>query len=379
VKCTTHNGDSRIEAIEHAVAYNPTSKSNLKTSSPKHVRIAKTKSSGTTLKGREKANVVNTVTASKAVSQEDKESSSDKEEQKHSDPAHCNRLIGDKQIALSTKPVVLLHNIASNNSSSLHSSSMPKSPCRNSDSLLSPSIQDRAVIAVTDPVAFNSVPNAEVHKASNTIPSAPAINLAEPHPVSPAIDIISSGEDVSSSEVAYDESADLPADTATVESTIKCFSMLSHLVHGRKDNELDCTGKNRLLSNVEKSGSACGDTSESMSCEVSYVSREVTQILEHNEVSDMEISACHVTVNDITMSEHEAEKIASECVKTKQDGEPDSSHQTHCNSDYTSGSWTREEDKIILQMFQLDCSTEQTFVKISEQLPLRTMNEVNGL
>lgn len=372
VKHTNQTGDARNEVIEHGGANNPTSKSNIKSSSPKHVRTAKAKSSGTTLKGREKANVVNTVTVSKTVSNEEKESSGDTEEQKQSGSACCNRLNCDKQIALSTKPVVLLHNIASNISNSLHSISMPKTPCRNSNSVPSPTFHDRAVTAHTDPITVSSVPNAELHNASNTVLSIPAICMDVSNPVSPAVDVTSGSQDMSSPEVAYDESAILPPDTAAVDSSIKDFSTLSHVIHGGKDATFDFGNTNRLLSHVEKSGSPTGET-----CEDGYVSREVTQILEHSNFSDMGIAACDVTINDVTMSEHEDEASALGSVKTKQKGESDRSHQTHCNSDSTSGSWTREEDKIILQMFQLDCSMEQTFIKISEQLPLRTLDEVS--
>lgn len=368
VKHTNQTGDARNEVIEHGGANNPTSKSNMKSSSPKHVRTAKAKSSGTTLKGREKANV----TASKTLSNEEKESSGDTEEQKQSGSACCNRLNCDKQIALSTKPVVLLHNIASNISNSLHSIPMPKTPCRNSNSVPSPTFHDRAVTAITDPITVSSVPNAELHNASNTVLSIPAISMNGSNPVSPAVDVIASSQDMSSPEVAYDESAILPPDTAAVDSSIKDFSTLSHVIHGRNDATFDFGNTNRLLSNVEKCGSPTGET-----CEDGYVSREVTQILENSNISDVCIAACDVTINDVTMSEHEGEASALESAETKQEGESDRSHQTHCNSDSTSGSWTREEDKIILQMFQLDCSMEQTFIKISEQLPLRTLEEVS--
>ncbi|PNF25535.1 hypothetical protein B7P43_G05199 [Cryptotermes secundus] len=374
VKHTNQTGDARSEVIEHGGVNNPTYKSNIKSSSPKHVRTAKTKSSGSTLKGREKANVVNTVSTSKAFSNEEKESSGDTEEQKQSGSACCNRLNCDKQIVLSTKPVVLLHNI----SSSFHSISMPKTSYRNSNSVPSPTLDDRAATAVTDPVTVSSVPNAELHNASNTVLPIPAVSMDGPNLVSPAVDIISSSQDMSSPEAAYDESAILPPDTAAVDSSIKDFGTLSHVIHGGKDATFDFGDKNRLLSNVEKSGSPTGETRESVSCEDGYISREVTQILEHSNFSDMEVVACDVTMNDVTMSEHEDEESALESVETQQEDEFDRSQQTHCNSDSTSGSWTREEDKIILQMFQLDCSMDQTFIKISEQLPLRTLDEIRS-
>lgn len=377
VKHTNQTGDARNEAIEHGGANNPTSKSNIKSSSPKHVRTAKAKSSGTTLKGREKANVVNTISTSKAFSNEEKESSGDTEEQKQSGSTCCNRLHCDKQIALSTKPVVLLHNIASNISNSLHSISTPKTSCRNSNSVPSPALDDRAATAVTDPVTVSSVPNAELHNASNTVPANPAVSMDGPNLGSPAVDIISSSRDMSAPEAEYDESAILPPNIAAVDSSIKDFSTLSHVIHGEKDTTFDFGNKNRLLSNVEKCGSPTGETRESVSCEDGCVSREVTQILEHSNFSDMGVAACDVTMNDVTMSEHEGEASALESVETQQEGESDRPHQTHCNSDSTSGSWTREEDKIILQMFQLDCSMEQTFIKISKQLPLRTLDEVS--
>jgi hypothetical protein len=353
VKYTNHGGDAQNEAIEHGGANNLTSKSNIKSSSPKHVRTAKTKNSGTTLKGRERANIVKTVTASKIVSHEDKESSGDKEEQKQSGSARCNRLNCDKQIALSTNPVVLLHNIASN-----INCSMPKAPCRNSSTLPSPTFHDRVVTAVTDPVTVSPVPNAELHNVS-TIPSILSITMDGPNPISPAV----GNQDVSSPEVPYNESAVLPPDTATKDSSVKDFSTLSHVIYGRKDATYDVMDANQLLSNVEKSSSATEETScESVSSE---------------DASDTEIAACDVKVNDVTMSEHEGEVRASEYVKTKQEGEPFRSHETHYNSDSSSGSWTREEDKVILQMFQLDCSIEQAFINISEQLPLRTLDEVS--
>lgn len=39
--------------------------------------------------------------------------------------------------------------------------------------------------------------------------------------------------------------------------------------------------------------------------------------------------------------------------------------------------WTREEDKMILQAFQKEIGTEQTFSKISNLMPSRSMDDVS--
>lgn len=44
----------------------------------------------------------------------------------------------------------------------------------------------------------------------------------------------------------------------------------------------------------------------------------------------------------------------------------------------TMASWTREEDKIILQTFQQEGNSEQTFIKINQQLPARSLDEVRN-
>jgi hypothetical protein len=352
VKYTNHSGDAQDEAFEHAGASYLTSKPNMKSSSPKHVRTAKTKTSGTALKGREKANVTNAATTSKTVSHEDIE------EEIQCGSAPCNRLNCDEQVALSTKPVALLHSITSDITCSVHG--IPT----DGNSLPSPAFQDRLITAVT----VDSVPNAELHDAGNTIPSLPAITADEPNPLSPATDVISGNQNVSLPEVPCNESGVLPLDTPSVPSSVKDFS--THVSRGRKDVTCDMD-TNQLLSNVDKCGRT-GEICESVSCKVGKVSREVMQILGCKDVSDMGIGVCDV---DVTMSEGGGEVTASE--DAKREGEPCTSHQTHCNSDSYSDSWTRKEDKIILQMFQLDCSTEQTFIKISEQLPLRTLNEVS--
>jgi hypothetical protein len=374
VKHTSHSGDACNEVNENGEVNNPTSKSNIKSSSPKHARTAKTKSSGTILKGREKPYVVKAISASRTFSHEETESAGDTEEQKQSGSGHCNKPSSGKQSALSTKPVVLLHNIASDVSSSSPNISTPKTLCRNSNDLLPPSSDD---MTVADPLSVSSIPNAEVHSASDTILSIPAVSMDGPNPVSPAVAVISTSQDMSSPEIADDESAVVSPDTAAVDSSVRDFSTLSHVIHQGKDAKFDSVDTNRSLSNTEKSGNPTSETRETGSCEVGLVSREVTQILEHNDLSDMGTAACDVTVNDVIMSEGAGDTSASENMKTKQGDEPDGSDQTHCNSDSSSGSWTREEDKIILQMFQLDCSMEQTFIRISEQLPLRTLDEVS--
>jgi hypothetical protein len=376
---TNHSGDACSEVNENGGANNTTSKSSIKSSSPKHARTAKTKSSGTTHKGRDKANPVKTTSPSKSFTHEERETSGHQEEQKQSASVRSSRLSCSRQISLSTKPVVLLHNIASDINSSSLCITVPKVSCRNNSGQQSPVFHDRTSVsstAVTDPTDSSAL-NSGLNNAKNMTLSIPAISTERPKPVSPAVTAISGSQGMSSPEIAPDESAVLPPGAAAVDSSVRDFSTLSHIIHGRKDVKCDPAGTNQLSGNVDGSAGPTVETCDPASCEADCVSREGMQVSECKDISVMEITACDATMNDVTMSEHDGQVSASESTKIDQDDEPDGSNETGCNSDATSGSWTREEDKVILQMFQLDCSMEQTFIKISEQLPLRTVDEVS--
>jgi hypothetical protein len=366
-----HSGDVHNEVNENGGANNPATKSNIKSSPLKYARTTKAKSSGTTHKGREKVSAVKTMSTSKTFTPEEKETSGHREEQKQSGSVRPSRLGCNKQIALSTKPVVLLHNIAGNINSSSLSVTVPKMSCRNSNSLQSPtSFHDKTIVSstsVTDPTS-----NTGLHNAKNIILSIPTIGVDKPNPVSPTVAATSCSQDMSS----HDESTILPPDTAAVDTNIRDFSTLSRVIHGQKDAKCDSVDTDRLSDNVEESAGPTVKACDAVSCEVGCISEEVMEVLDCERSSDMMIAASDTAMNDAIMLEHEEQVSDSKSAKTEQD-KPDGPNQTHCNSDAASGSWTREEDKIILQMFQLDCSMEQTFIKISEQLPLRTLDEVS--
>jgi hypothetical protein len=375
----SHSGDAYNEVNENGGASNMTPKSNTKSSSPKHARTSKTKSTGTTPKGREKANTVKTTSPSKSFPHEEKETLGHREEQKLSGCVRSSRLSCNRQISLSTKPVVLLHNIASNINSSSLCITVPKVSCKTSSGQQSPAFHDRTFVsstAVTDPTDSCSS-NTGINNAKSMTSSIPAISIVKPNPVSPAASAVCSSQDTSSSEIAHDEIAVLPPDTAPEDYSVKDFSTLSDVIHGRKDARCHPVDTYRLLGNEEGSAGPTVETCESVTCDLDCVSREGMQVSECKGFSVTGIAACDITMNDVTMSEHDGQVSASESSRIDHDVKHDRSNETGHNSEATSGSWTREEDKIILQMFQLDCSTEQTFVKISEQLPLRTLDEVS--
>jgi hypothetical protein len=375
----SHSGDACNEVNENGGANNSTSKSNSKSSSPKHARTTKTKTSGTTHKGREKANPVKTTSPSKSFTYEEKDTSGHQEEQKQYASVRSSRLGYSKQISLSAKPVVLLHNIASDFNSSSLCITVPKVSSKNNSGQHSPVFHDRTSVpstAVND-IPDVSTPNTGLSNAKNTALSIPAIDAERPNPVASAVTAIYGSQAMSSPHIVHDESAVLPPGTAAVDSNVRDFSTLSHVIHGRKDSKCDPAGTNQLSGNVDDSAGQVVETCDVASCEVGHVSREGMQVSECKDISVMDIVTCDTTIDDVTMSEHDGQVSASESTKVDQDDELDGSNETGCNSDATSGSWTREEDKIILQMFQLDCSMEQTFIKISEQLPLRTLDEVS--
>ncbi|XP_021924612.1 uncharacterized protein LOC110832158 isoform X2 [Zootermopsis nevadensis] len=364
----SHSADACNEVNENGGANNTTFKSNIKSSSPKHARTSKTKSSGTTYKGREKANPVKTMSPSKGFTHEERGTSVHKEEQKQSASVRSSRLSCSRQISLSTKPVVLLHNIASDINSSSLCITVPKVSCRNNSGQHSPVFHDRTSVSSTA-VTDSNTPSTVLNNAENTILSIPAISTEWPNPVLPAVTGFCGSLCISLPEIAHDESAVLPPHTAPVNLSAGDLSILPDAIHSRKDARFDPADIGNLSGNVEGSAGSNVETCGRASCEVDYVS-------ECEDMSVMEVAACDTTMIDVTMSEYDGQVSASESAKIDQDDEPNESNEAGCNSDATSGLWTREEDKIILQMFQLDCSMEQTFIKISEQLPLRTLDEM---
>ena len=330
-----HSPDARSEVIENGGASNQMSKSNVKTSSPKYARSAKLKPSLTTHKVREKSNAVKVISASKTSSIEGKDSLDHAEEPTQSGSAYSDRLVCKKEVAFTTNPKVLLHNIASDVNSSSLSVAVPKISSRSSDSAESPTLRDTTSADVNDAGCASAV-----DKPNTVSPAASDCGMASP-------------------EIVRDEGAVLPSDTPSVDSSVKYTNTPTHDVRGTEDAECESMDTSWSLG-------LTGETCDSASHEAGRVSGEVKGVTD-----------CDTAVDDVIMSEHEDEISASGSEQMKREVEPAGSYQTHSHSDSPSGSWTREEDRTILQMFQLDCGMEHTFFKISERLPLRTMDEVS--
>ena len=352
-----HSPDARSEAIENGATSNQMTKSNVKTSSPKYARTTKFKPSLTTHKVREKSNAVKVISASKTISTEDKDLLDHPEEPKQSGSAYADRLDSNKGVALTTQPKVLLHNIASDVNSSSLSITVPKISSRNSDSAECPTPHDSTFADASGPLAVSSIPNAKFHDAG----CASAVD--KPNTVSAA----ASGR-MASPEIACVEGAASPSDTPSVDSSVKCTDTPTHAIHGTEDAECESMDTGSSSDNVGLTGETC----DSVSHEVGCVSGDVKEVMECKEVT-----VCDTAVEDVIMSEQEDGVLASKSERIKQEVGPAGSHPIHSLSDAPSGSWTREEDRTILQMFQLDCGMEQTFIKISERLPVRTLDEVS--
>jgi hypothetical protein len=352
-----HSPDARSEAIENGGAGNQMSKSNVKTSSPKYARTAKFKPSLTTHKVREKSNAVKVISASKTFSIEDKDPLDHTEEPKQSGSAYADRLDSNKEVAFMTQPTVLLHNIASDVNSSSLSVAIPKVASRNSDSAECPALHDSTFADASGPLAVNSVPNAKFHDAG----CASAVD--KPNPVSPA----ASGR-MASPEIVCDEGASLSSDAPSVDSSVKYTNTPTHAIHGTEDAECESMDTGLSSDNAGLTGETCDSASHEVGC----VSGDMKVVLECKD-----ITVCDTAVDDVIMSEHEDGVSAVGSEQIKHEVGPAGSHPIHSLSDSASGSWTREEDRTILQMFQLDCGMEQTFIKISERLPVRTLDEVS--
>jgi hypothetical protein len=352
-----HSPDARSEAIESGGASNQMSKSNVKTSSPKYARTAKFKPSPPTHKAREKSNAVKVISASKTFSIEDNDPLDHPEEPKQSVSAHADRLDSNKEVAFMTGPKVLLHNIASDVNSSSLSVTVPKVSSRNGDSAECPTLRDSTVADASGPLAVSSIPNAKFHDAL----SASAVD--KPNTVSAA-----AGDLMASPEIVCDEGDVVPSGTPYVDSSVKCTNTPTHPISGTQDAECESMDTGWSLDNVGVTGGTCDSASRDVGC----VPGDVKDVLECKEaaVGDM-------AVDDVIMSEHKDGVSAPRSEQLKQEVGPAGSHPIHPVSDSPSGSWTREEDRTILQMFQLDCGMEQTFIKISERLPVRTLDEVS--
>jgi hypothetical protein len=353
-----HSPDGRNEANENGGASNQMSKSNVKSSSPKCGRTTKSKLSLMTHKAREKPSPVKIISASKTFSDEDKDCIDYADEQKRSGSAYSGRLDCNKEIAFATKPMVLLHDIASDVNSSSVSVTIPNISTRNSSNAQSSVFQD-STADVSDSLTLTSALNAKLHDAG------PASAREASNTACPA----ASGHGVSSPEIVCDKGATLPSDTPSVECNVKDTNTLTTVICGTEDAECESMDTNSSSHNADLTGEMC----DSVSHEVGFVSGEVNGVVECKDVT-----VCDTAVGDVIMSENEGEVSASESAEIKLESEPAGPHQTHCNSDSPSGSWTREEDRTILQMFQLDCGMEQTFMKIGERLPVRTLDEVSN-
>ena len=352
-----HSPDARSEAVENGGASNQMSKSNIKTSSPKYARTAKFKPSLTTHKVREKSNAVKVISASKTFSVEDKDPVDHTEEPKQSGSAYADRFDSSKDVAFMTEPKVLLHNIASDVNSSSLSVAVPKISSRNSDSAECPTLHDSTVADASDSLAVSSIPNAKFHDAG----CASAVD--KPNTGSPA-----ASDRTASPEMVCDEGTALPSDTPSVDSGVKCTNTPTRAIHGTQDAECESMDTGWSLDNVGLTGETCDSAAREVGC----VAGDVKDVLERKEVT-----VCDAAVDDVIMSEHEDGASASRSEELNQEVGPAGSHPIHSVGDSPSGSWTREEDRTILQMFQLDCGMEQTFIKISERLPVRTLDEVS--
>jgi hypothetical protein len=352
-----HSPDARSEAIENGGAVNQTSRSNVKTSSPKYARTAKFKPSLTTHKVREKSNAVKVIGASKTFSIEDKDSVDNAEEPKQTGSAYSDRLDCNKEVAFTTQPKVLLHNITSDVNSSTLSVTVPNISSKNSDSAESPVLHDSTFADVSDPLPVSSISNAEFPDAGC------ASAMDRPNTVSPA----DSARGMTSPEIVLDEGTVLTPDTPSVDSSVKYTNTPTHVIHGTEDAECESMDTNWSLDNVGLTGETCDSASHEVGC----VSEDVKDDLECKEVA-----VCDTAVVDVIMSDHE-DKVSSCGSEMIREVGPAGSHPTHSLSDSPSGSWTREEDKTILQMFELDCGMAPTFCKFRERLPLRTLDEVS--
>jgi hypothetical protein len=333
------------------------SKSNVKTSSPKYARTAKFKPSLTTHKVREKSNAVKVIGASKTFSIEDKDPLDHTEEPKLSGSACAHRLNSNKEVDFVTKPKVLLHNIASDVNSCSLPVTVPKISTRNSDSAESSTLCDSTFADASGQITVSSIPNANFHDAGR------ASAVDKPTAVSPAASVRTA-----SPEIVCDEGATLSSDTPSVDSGMKCTNTPTRTVCGTQEAECESMDTGCLLDNTGLTGEMCDSALHEVGC----VSGDVKDVLERKEVR-----VCDMAVDDVIMSEHEDGVSASRSEEVKQEAGPAGSNPLHPLSDSASGLWTREEDRTILQMFQLDCGMEQTFMKISERLPVRTLDEVS--
>lgn len=352
--------DARSEAVESGGASNQMSKSNVKTSSPKYARTAKFKPSLTTHKVREKSNAVKVISASKTFSIEDKDPLDHAEEPKQLGSAYADRPDSNKEVAFATEPKVLLHDIASDVNSSSLSVTVPKISSRNSDSAEFPMLHDSTVSDASGPLAVSSIPNAKFHDAG----SASAVD--KPNTVSPA-----ASDRMASPEIVCVEGAAVPSGTPSVDSSVKCTNTLTHAIDGTPGAECESMDTVWSVDNVGLTGETCDSASHEVGC-VPRDLKGMKDVLEYEEVA-----VCDTAVDDVIMSEHEDGVSAPQREQLKQEVGLAGSHPIHSVSDSPSGSWTREEDRIILQVFQLESGAEQTFIKVSERLPVRTLDEVS--
>ncbi|XP_069685710.1 uncharacterized protein [Periplaneta americana] len=439
-----------------------------KSSPPKHARTTKTKSPAAN-KNRVKTNSSKSASA-KTLTYEPKEATSHKSAakgQKLSSSARPSRLSCKKQVAPPSQPAVSSCNISNTLSSSTSLCiTVPKVTHKNSNTLQSPIITDRPLVGTvysssTTGTLTDSSLTGSLHSPKNVILTIPTVNIDKSSAISPVTATSGSKEDIPPTLV-HDESAILPPDIAAMDTTIKDFSTLSHVlqtdsIHRKNDSESSChtlgkvvetavstvainttsqavSSKQEPVTSMETytetlkvsdtAGETLGNDNEdpavndndslvsvgvednhsdhldnvqeppvpmeedavdvydTTSREPGLISTEVMDL-----VSDTKVATCDSTTNDVVMSENEDQVSGSESDNASLDVGQESiglclqpsnqtSQEEKCDSDATSGSWTREEDKIILQMFQLDCGVEQTFIRIGEQLPSRTLEEI---
>jgi hypothetical protein len=300
---------------------------------------------------------VKVISASKTFSMEDKDPLDHTEEPKQSGSAHADRPDGNKEVAFMTKPKVLLHNIANDVNSSSLSVTVPRISTRSSDSAECPTLRDSTFADASGHLTLSSIPNANFHDAGR----ASAVDKF--NAVSPA----ASGR-MASPEIVCDEGTALSPGTPSVDSSVNCTHTPTHTVRGTQDAECESMDTGCSLDNA----GLTGETRDSTSHEVGCVSGDMKDVLERKEVP-----VCDTAVDDVIMSEREDGISACKSEDMREEVGPAGSHPLHSLSDSASGLWTREEDRTILQMFQLDCGMEQTFMKISERLPIRTLDEVS--
>ncbi|XP_067001212.2 GON-4-like protein [Anabrus simplex] len=164
----------------------------------------------------------------------------------------------------------------------------------------------------------------------------------------------------------------LPPDSTPGETVLQDFSSLSQVL-GSKESDVYITAMD------------IPDQPENLSCKSpkKEVSTAIVRELDvKEEACDLSMKT-RVAENGVPQASCEEDlNMEVDCVDESNPGE--STDKKFCPTEAQgpshdkpfSMSWTREEDKIILQMFQMECNAEQTFQKISQHLSQRSVDEI---